>query len=426
MSQRTLTAEVISIGDEMTSGARLDTNAQWLSRRLGELGVEVIFHSTVGDTLGHNIDVFRTAAIRADIIVSTGGLGPTRDDLTRQALSDVVDQPLELRESALEHIRRLFARRSREMPQRNEIQAMFPLGSLEIFNPQGTAPGVDVTFQRPGDGGGTSRIFALPGVPAEMERMFDQTVAPRILENAGGRQSHIEHHVMKFFGIGESDMEHRLGDMISRDRVPRVGITVSSATISLRISAIGDSADDCRRQIESTRTEILDRVGDLHFGDGEDFEQYHAVEQTLTDRDKSLVSVEFGRAAMLAGWFASLGATRCYRGGFCFANVDELAVFLGVDAASALETMRERSGAHWLVAVDEYPSLQCAGDEPLPAAEVKLIVIAPTGAVYATTSRLGGHPSIIHPRIGKAALAWLRSVLARSRSAEHKSSSATR
>ena len=80
---RQLTAEVISIGDEMTSGARLDTNAQWLSRRLGELGIQVTFHSTVGDTLEHNVDVFRTAAGRADIIVSTGGLGPTRDDLTR-------------------------------------------------------------------------------------------------------------------------------------------------------------------------------------------------------------------------------------------------------------------------------------------------------------------------------------------------------
>src|SRR6056297_919629 len=113
-----LTAEVISIGDEMTGGARLDTNGQWLSRRLGDLGVRVDFHTTVGDTLQHNIDVLRTAAERADVVVCTGGLGPTRDDLTRQALAAVVDQSLELRPSALEHIRTMFAKRNREMPDR--------------------------------------------------------------------------------------------------------------------------------------------------------------------------------------------------------------------------------------------------------------------------------------------------------------------
>ncbi|QDV41537.1 Putative competence-damage inducible protein [Stieleria neptunia] len=408
MQQDTLTAEVVSIGDEMTSGARLDTNAQWLSRRLGELGIEVTFHSTVGDTLQHNIDVFRTAALRADVVVCTGGLGPTRDDLTRQALADVVDQPLELRQSALDHIHHLFARRNREMPERNEVQAMFPVGSLEIFNPQGTAPGVDVTFDRP-DGSG-SRLFALPGVPAEMKRMFDETVAPRILESGGARR-HIEHHVMKFFGVGESDMEQRLGEMIARDHVPRVGITVSSATISLRISAIGPSAQDCHRQIESTRAEIMQRVGELHFGDGEEFEQYHAVERMLTERGESLVSVELGRSAVLANWFASLGESSTYRGGFCFAKLGELATVLDCDAAAALETLRRRCGAQWLVAVDEYPSLESSDDQPLPAADVTLIVIDPTGAVLSTNSRLGGHPSIIYERIGKAALAWLRHVL---------------
>ena len=409
MSSQPLTAEIVSIGDEMTSGARLDTNAQWLSRRLGELGVEVTFHSTVGDTLQHNIDVFRIAASRADVVVATGGLGPTRDDLTRQALATVVDRPLEFRQSALDHINALFAKRNREMPERNKVQAMFPAGSLEIFNPQGTAPGVDVVFDR--DDGATSRIFTLPGVPAEMKRMFDETVAPRILELGGGRRNHIEHHVMKFFGVGESDMEHQLGEMIARDRVPRVGITVSSATISLRISAIGQSPDECSVQIESTRDEILDRVGELHFGDGEDFEQYHAVEQTLSDRKESLVNVEFGRSAVLADWFASLGRSPAYRGGFCFAGLNELSSFLDVEPGSALETLRGRSGAQWLLSVDQYPSLESADDRPLPAAEVKLTVIDPDGKVFATTSRLGGHPSIIHARIGKAALAWFRKVL---------------
>ncbi len=419
-----LTAEVISIGDEMTGGARLDTNGQWLSRRLGDLGVRVDFHTTVGDTLQHNIDVLRTAAERADVVVCTGGLGPTRDDLTRQALAAVVDQPLELRPSALEHIRTMFAKRNREMPDRNESQAMFPVGSLEIFNPQGTAPGVDVVFRRAD--GSSSRMFALPGVPAEMTKMFDETVAPRVLEFGGGTRNHIEQLVMKFFGVGESDMEQRLGEMISRDRSPRVGITVSAATISLRISASGASPEDCRQQIEVTRREILDRVGELYFGEGEDFEQYHAAQNLLLDRGERLVTVELGRSAILATWFASLGETSAYRGGFCFATLGELAAVFGVPDDRAIETLRQRTGAEWLLLVDQYPSLDCAGDAPLPAAEVSFTVIGPDGQRYETSSRLGGHPSIIYPRIGKAALAWLRKVLAEQSSRAAPATAATR
>ena len=238
-SRPRLIGEVVSIGDEMTSGARVDTNAAWLSRRLGELGIHVAFHSTVGDTLEHNVDVFRIASQRADVIVSTGGLGPTQDDLTRDAMSGLAEQPLELQSDSLQRIEEMFRRRKREMPERNRVQAMFPRGSLAIINPQGTAPGIELTVKAEARST-PSHFFALPGVPAEMKRMFDESVAERILALAG--QSHkIQHHVMKFFGTGESDMEQRLGDMISRERQPRVGITVSSATISLRISATAET-----------------------------------------------------------------------------------------------------------------------------------------------------------------------------------------
>ncbi|MCD0463531.1 molybdopterin-binding protein [Roseiconus lacunae] len=408
MSVKNLRAEVISIGDEMTSGARLDTNAQWLSRRLGELGIEVEFHTTVGDTLQHNIDVFRIAARRADVVVATGGLGPTRDDLTRQAIAAAAEVPLEFRASALEHIEKLFSKRNREMPERNKIQAMFPVGSEQVFNPQGTAPGIDLEIISPDH---RCRVFALPGVPAEMVRMFDDTVAPRLLSMTGGQANHIEHHVMKFFGIGESDMEQRLGEMIARDRTPRVGITVSAATISLRITAIDSSRQACLDQIESTRHEILSRVGELHFGDGEEFEQFHAVDRQLRERGESLVTAEFGRAALLGDWFASLGETPGYRGGVSFADIDALTELLLAGQDQPLETLRERFKASWLLAVDGYPSLEGTSDAPLPAAEVDLIVIDPSGKRSVTTSRIGGHPSIIQARIAKAALAWLRHVL---------------
>ena len=180
-------AEVISIGDEMTSGARLDTNACWLSQRLEQLGVEVAFHTTVGDTLSDNIEVIQIAAERSDFIVATGGLGPTRDDLTREAMATAAGVALEFRQAAMDHILTIYSRRNREMPERNRLQAMFPSGSLMIHNPQGTAPGVDQTFCC---NNSESRMFALPGVPAEMKQMFDESVAPAILGFNWSRPSH--------------------------------------------------------------------------------------------------------------------------------------------------------------------------------------------------------------------------------------------
>jgi nicotinamide-nucleotide amidase len=404
-----LTCEIISIGDEMTSGARLDTNAQWLSRRVGELGVTVDFHTTVGDTLAHNIDVFRTAAMRADVIVSTGGLGPTRDDLTREALAELVERPLEFRDSAMQHIEALFARRKREMPERNRVQAMFPAGSEEIFNPQGTAPGIDLEIER--DGRPPCRVYALPGVPAEMKRMFDETVAPRILKQSGGA-SCIRHWVMKFFGTGESDMEARLGDMIDRKRQPRVGITVSGATISLRITATGDTPQTCDAMIAQTRQDILKLVPEYHFGDGEGFEQYHAIEAGLRMRNQSLFLIELGRAAPLGDWFASLGDSSAYRGGLSLATADDFARAFGADDLhAAMAETAKRFGVDWVLVVDRYPSLDAMSDTPLPAADVSLLVRPPSGSMQSQTISLGGHPDILQARIAKAAMAWLRGVM---------------
>ncbi len=406
-----LTAEVVSIGDEMTSGARLDTNAQWISQRLGQLGVVVNHHSTVADTLSDNVEVFRAASRRVDLVVATGGLGPTRDDLTREALAELTGKPLQPRPSAMEHIEAIFARRNREMPERNRVQAMFPVGSEEIFNPQGTAPGIDLAIHR-GDRP-PCRIFALPGVPAEMKRMFDDTVANRVLELSGG-QARVRHLVMKFFGVGESDMEQRLGDMIARDRRPRVGITVSAATISLRITAIEDSDEACETSIAQTRAEIMQRVGELHFGDGEHFEQQHAIDAMLRRRNQSMMLIELGNAAPLGDWFAALGNTPAFRGGLSLASTDDLRRMSGAsDVQQASELFCKQFDADWLLTVDSYPSLESDVDQPLPAAEVRLVVIAPNGKKYSTKTLLGGHPDILQQRIAKAAMAWMRKVIDR-------------
>src|SRR5437764_970428 len=206
-------AEIISIGDELTTGQRLDTNSQWLAERLLEIGVPVAFHTTVGDQLTDNVLVFRQACERADVVVATGGLGPTADDLTRQALAELAGVPLVQDDASLAHIQALFASRKRKMPPANIVQAHFPKGSRPIFNPNGSAPGIDIAIPRallrPEINAKPVRIFALPGVPAEMKEMWSATVGPAIQEMLGVRKV-IAHHRIKCFGVGESDLEAML------------------------------------------------------------------------------------------------------------------------------------------------------------------------------------------------------------------------
>jgi nicotinamide-nucleotide amidase len=312
------TAEVIAIGDEMTSGAKLDTNTQWLCQRLGEIGITVRFTSMVGDQLSDNFAVFRNAANRVDFVVATGGLGPTADDLTREVIAAVAGKPLVLHEPSLRHIESLFASRAREMPPRNRVQAMFPEGAFDIFNPRGTAPGIDMTVARLD--GGSCRFFALPGVPAEMKEMFGAVVAPRILASLGSERPLIRTAVVKCFGIGESDMEARLGEMISRQSSPRVGITVSAATISLRITVAGKTEEECSGSIDQVRREIKAKAGEYVYGEGEDFELHDAVMQLLEPRNQRLATIELGHAAPLANWLADSLPRHLYAGGMVAEN----------------------------------------------------------------------------------------------------------
>src|SRR5438034_2576116 len=134
--------EIISIGSELTTGQNLDTNSQWLSQRLAEIGIPVLWHTTVADDFDANVDVFAIAARRANLVIATGGLGPTQDDLTREVLAKVAGVELEFHEPSFAHIRDMFAKRNRPMPERNRVQAYFPAGAEPIPNDYGTAPGI--------------------------------------------------------------------------------------------------------------------------------------------------------------------------------------------------------------------------------------------------------------------------------------------
>src|SRR5262249_49935229 len=157
-------AEIISIGSELTSGQNLDTNAQWLSQRLAEIGIPVGWHTTVADDLEDNVAAFRIATSRAGLVLVTGGLGPTLDDRLREALARAAAAELFFQGPCGEHIKVPFPRRNRAMPERNRVQAMLPAGAEPIPNPHGTAPGM---WMRIGD----AAIACMPGVPSEMFAM---------------------------------------------------------------------------------------------------------------------------------------------------------------------------------------------------------------------------------------------------------------
>ncbi len=394
-----MNAEVISIGDELTSGQRLDTNSKWLSERLGEFGIRVLFHTTVGDDITANVRVFREAFDRADIVLCTGGLGPTADDLTRQALADATGCELVLDQAALEHIKSLFARRKRPMPERNEIQAYFPAGARVVPNPHGSAPGIDMDIPR--ENRTASHVFVLPGVPAEMREMWDGTIGPELGKLLGENRRIIRHRAIKCFGVGESDLENMLPDLIRRGRRPSVGITVSRATITLRITADGPSEADCLDLMQPTIDTVHDCLGSLVFGQDEE-ELQHAVVRLLRERGQTLAVTEVGTGGMISQWLSEVDHMHEYfLGSFVVPNDRQMPI---AALAARGQTQLE---SDWGLAIGRFPVADSHESAP---GNFELAVVGPNGTIQ-KTHPFAGHPDILKPRAGKQALNLLRLAL---------------
>lgn len=304
-------AEIIAIGTELTTGAKLDTNSQWLSIELSAVGIPVLAHTTVADDMPAMLETLRTAIRRSDVVLISGGLGPTLDDLTRQALADLIGVELVLHEPSLQHIRDMFAKRKRTMPERNVIQAMFPAGSEPIENPHGSAPGVWLELPHPDDGDQTCLIAAMPGVPSEMKPMFRDRVLPRLPRS----NKVIRRARVNCYGVGESACEEKLGDVTARGRDPEVGITVHEGTITLRIEAHGTSESECDAKIAATKQLIRERLGDLVFGE-EDEQLEDVIVRNLNRAGQTLAIADEVTGGILSAWLTAVpNSERCFVGG---------------------------------------------------------------------------------------------------------------
>jgi len=390
-------AEIIAVGDEITSGQLLDTNTQWLSVRLEELGVRVLYHSTVGDELEPCAEVFRQAIARADVVVVTGGLGPTADDLTRESLARATGRELCMDADALEGIRTMFARRNRPMTPSNARQAMFPVGSCVVGNRHGTAPGIDLEVPR--DGKTPCRVFCLPGVPSEMFQMWDEAVAPAISRLGDGARRIIRRRRINCFGAGESQVEAMLPDLIRRGRRPTVGITAGKYSIILRIAAEGQTEEECRAAIEPVAAMIRQSLGTLVFGE-DDEELQHAVVKLLRERGKTLATAECGTDGLMAEWLSDVdGSADVYRGGLVLGEPAE-----SVDAMAC--RCREQFGADYGLAI-LLPSLleKVAEGGPSPLFTVAL---ADAEGVRSEHAQKAYHPALARIHGAKHTLNFAR------------------
>lgn len=317
-------AEILSIGSELVSGQSLDTNSRWLSQQLGMMGIPVAFHTTLGDEMEDHLAAFRTAFDRAELVVVTGGLGPTQDDLTREAFARCAGVPLEEDPDSLAAIAAMFAQRNRPMAERNRVQALFPRGAEPLANPIGTAPGIWMTI-------GRAAVAALPGVPSEMKRMFQDQVAPR-LRRLGYADRFIVHRKINLFGKGESDIESAAMDLTARGRLPEVGITAHDATISFRITGVGATEDEALRLTNPTAELIYERFGNLVLGEGSD-DVAEALAAQLARTNSTLATAESCTGGLMARMLTAIpGISSSYLGGAVTYSNESKTAILGVPA----------------------------------------------------------------------------------------------
>lgn len=283
-------ASIISVGNEVLNGRTVDTNAAYVARGLRAISVPVVSIYVAPDEVGAIKRVLHLATGEADVVVISGGLGPTDDDLTRQAMADFLGVDLVLHEDLLAKIQQFFDKRGVVMPARNAIQAHIPAGAKAIENEVGTAPGVEAEK-------GGMVLFALPGVPSEMQRMLEASVLPRVREIA--KSQAIVTKRLKCFGAGESTIAEMLGDAMQRGRNPLVNCTVHAGVITLEVMATSLDRRKAEEMAAEEEASLRRALGTLVYG-VEDQTLAEVVGEKLAQASKTLAVAESCTGGLLA------------------------------------------------------------------------------------------------------------------------------
>jgi competence/damage-inducible protein CinA-like protein len=281
------TAAILAIGDELILGQTLDTNTKSIADALTNHGVIIREHATVPDDLDQLTDAITRLAKTSNLLITTGGLGPTEDDLTRQALANTLNQSLIEDPKALVQIRTWFTSRNRDMPEANRVQALRPPQARMLTNDCGTAPGLAATLQN-------CKIFCLPGPPAEMQPMFDREV---LLALATEDAPPVTTRILYTAGLGESYIAGKLAELMHRENPVLIGTTASLGLVAIRIRTHLD-AESARTQIDQAEQQIRTRLGPAIFSNKHNL-QAHIIER-LTDRNQTLGTCESCTAGLVA------------------------------------------------------------------------------------------------------------------------------
>jgi nicotinamide-nucleotide amidase len=410
-----VSAELISVGTELLLGQIVDTNAAYLARELSRLGIHVYRKTTVGDNPGRIGQVLREALRRAQVAILTGGLGPTQDDVTAQAVADALGRGLRLHRASAEHIREIVRRRGFAPLPSHLKQAMLPQRARVLPNPVGTAPGFLVTQ-------GNRAVAALPGPPAEM-RGTAAGLWPHLRRLAGAGVIHS--NVLKFAGVGESWLEDRLADLVTSQTNPTIAFLASPAEVQVRLTANAPDLRQAKRLVAPVRREIVARAGEYLFGEDADTLE-SAVGKLLKRRGLTLAVAESCTGGLIGERITRVpGSSAYYLGGVVSYSNEVKQRLLGVSGA----TLRRHGAVSAQVARAMASGVLRALGSDLGAAVTGIAGPSggtrakPVGLVYAAVAgpwgvrvqenRFGGTREDIRNRAAQTALDMVRVELAK-------------
>lgn len=308
-----MNAEIIAVGSELLLGQIANTNAQFISKQLAEIGVNVYYHTVVGDNPNRLNQAIQVAQSRADLLIFTGGLGPTKDDLTKETIASILGSNLQIDQEALESIEEYYRKVNRVMSENNRKQALVLEGSTVLPNKNGMAPGMFLSIE-------DKNYMLLPGPPKEMQPMFLEYGRQEILKQMKIHEV-IESRVLRFFGIGESQLETDITDLIDSQTNPTIAPLAGENEVTLRLTAKHETIEGTMQLLDSVEKQIQERVGQFFFGYNDTTLPKEAM-KVLKGKSLTISSAESLTGGLFSQYLTSIsGASSVVQGGVvCYSN----------------------------------------------------------------------------------------------------------